>query len=173
MSLREKGFQWLAQGGGASGAAYGVGVAHGVQIIEKLVELLIGEYRYRFLIGRIDKGVDLVEELLPFARDVADHLTTVGTRALAPDQPCLLELVEETRDGRSFLDHPVANSKRGNSHTPRPTDDAKRVVLREAQLPRLQHARNRAPDDRRRAQKGERRLLRAGPEGTVLLDLSL
>ena len=159
--------------GGACGAAMCVAGADGVEHRDELLQLVVVEGVDGLGVARVHQGVDPVEETAAGGGDVADDLPPIGCRALARDERRLLELVEQSRDRRPLLDHPLADGEGRDPRRPCPADDPQGVVLRQAQPRRLDDPRHRSADDRRGPEERDGRLLAARAERLTLLDLGL
>jgi hypothetical protein len=156
----------------ARGTAFGVRGADRVEESDQLVEVALAQRRHRRLVCRVNLRVELVEELLAGVGDATDNLTAIRNRALASDQARRLEAIENARDRRPFLDHPIADRKGRDTTRARAANDAEGVVLGEAQSVRVDDARNGPSNNRRRAEEGNRPFLPSRSEWLSLTNLA-
>src|ERR1035437_1455045 len=114
--------------------------------------------------GGLDERIDFLQEREPLSRNVANHLSPVGRRTLAPQEARPFELVHEPRDAWRLIHQPVANRERGKPSRACTSQDPQHVVLwlRDAEWrDRAVHC---ATHQRRGAHHAQRRLFRGRPE---------
>ena len=107
----------------------------------------------------INERIERRQQLLARIGDPTHHLPTVGSAPGTPNKRRRFQFVQESRDGRAFLDHAITNGQRRQPIVAGAAQDSQHVVLREADAVRFDHARKPSTDYRRRSQEGNGRLL--------------
>jgi len=141
--------------------------------VQELMQVVVCERADGCIVSRSHVGVEVGEQRQAALRDVAQHLSPVRRAPLAPNETRAVELVEQPRDARRFVNHPVANDQRRQAVVSRAPKDPQHVVLlRRGPSPR--HNRGKVPVDQRSRSKnahGHFRLQRM--ERPPLFDLFL
>ena len=120
-----------------------------------------------------DLWIERFEQLPAGVGHEAQHLSPVRETSFATNEVGALELVEQARDRRAFLDHPLADRERRDSAGAGAANYPKRIVLGETQTSRLDDACERSIHDRRRAEQCDRGLLCDRTKRLGLPDLAL
>ena len=147
--------------------------AHALQEFDERALLVFGEVSDGEIIGLPHLFFELGQHLEPAWRDVAEHLTAVGRRPIAPSKPGLLEFVEQARDARSRVDHPVANDERRQPFVAGAAQNSQNVVLLHGDAGPGDDLREMALDQRGRSEDAHRDFCFYGMEGPALDDLRL
>ncbi len=111
------------------------------QFLEQLVERLqprTSEVACRRSVGLLHGAVEFREQTEPHVRDPRDDEAPVGLRALARDEPPLLEAVKQARDVGFARHHPPADLPAGKPLFAGAAQDPQGVVLRRGQVGALQ-----------------------------------
>src|SRR5436190_24229408 len=82
-----------------------------------------------FVVERVDRRVELPEELPAGRRDADPDLATIAFEAVALDQLLLLEPVDQPRDPRRLFHHPLDDLERRQAGHARAAQDPQHVVL--------------------------------------------
>ena len=110
-----------------------------VQQVNKRADFIVRKRREDRLIRLVNAGIELCEEPETAGRDVAKHLPPILS-PLSPNEVPPLEAVDQPRDARGAVGHPLGDRQGGESALPSAAEDPEDAVLLQGESGRLDDA---------------------------------
>lgn len=131
------------------------------------------EALHRGFVRPVHGVVQACDQGQTLGRDGAFHQSTIGTRALPPDQLFGLEAIEQSRDAGGPFDQPLPDLEGGEGLGMNPAEHPQDVVLLERNARLLDGLRKVPSDEISGPEHGNGRFLRGRREGAFLVQLLL